>query len=82
MPRVDSERDLKPVFDPFVEDVNGVVIGDPREDESRYRFYTLDGRRIHYDELWFADDAAAAAWFREHYPEYCKAGAEMRCYYP
>lgn len=66
----------EPQFDPFVESVNGIVIGPML---SRYEFWTNDNQdRIAL--CWKETDAKAEQWFHETYPNEYDAGANMRCY--
>ncbi len=62
--------------DPFVEVVNGFVIGAVT---SRFEFWTLDNaERI--DKCDAENSDAALAWFKDNYPQHYAQGALMRCY--
>ncbi len=65
-----------PVRFPWVEEVNGTVIGDFT---YPYQFWTTDGKRK-ICQGHFANDDEAVAWFKKNYPDNFKAGADMRCY--
>ena len=60
-----------------VETVRGTIIG-PAAPYHRYKFYTKEGKLIHYNFVHFDTDAEAVKWFKEHYPDHHKTGAEMR----
>jgi len=60
-----------------LETVNGTIIGDTAP-HYRYKFYTKEGKLIHYDWKHFDDDAQAEAWFKATYPDYYQRGVEMR----
>lgn len=65
-----------PQFDPFVESVNGHVIGPML---FRYEFWTTDNQnRIARCDK--ETDTEAQEWFRTKYPTEYKAGVLMRCY--
>lgn len=73
---VECKPAAAPYRDPFVEVVNGIVIGDIL---TRYEFWSTDNRtRLAQCEA--ATDAEAEQWFRSTHPEHYANGAIMRCY--
>lgn len=73
---VQCKPESTPRPDPFVEDVNGIVIGPML---FRYEFWTTDNQnRIARCDK--ESDAEAQDWFRAEYPAEYKAGVLMRCY--
>ena len=65
-----------PYRDPFVEDVNGIVIGDVL---TRYEFWSTDNR-TRIAQCSAKTDAEAEQWFRSEYPQHYANGVLMRVY--
>lgn len=59
--------------------VRGIVIGEVTADHY-YTFHDRTTGEYVCGGSWFATDAQAIAWFKEHYPRAFAAGVEMRCH--
>lgn len=67
----------------YTDDVRGIIVSTPEADgrAERYEFFAkLPGFAftVYLNQGYFANDAAAEAWVKEHYPDEYKGGIEMR----
>ena len=66
-----------PAPDPFIESVNGIVVGPMT---ARYEFWTTDNKNFIARRDADETPEDAAAWFKANYPTQWATGVRMRIY--